>query len=183
MRVEQRVRQIRLVELAVGDRARQPPVVGLASDLQDPARHRDGDPVAASSRTSGYIIFPAGSPATDTPPRGAGPRSPARATGVALRNSRFSRAPPTSHRLGCRPRRRPARASCSDTTPRSRSRPRCLRNRTPGSRSTSNPDHVLAELSGIGPGHGAHPSSSATWHHRSDVTSPCSSPPPGARSA
>ncbi|MFC8048133.1 hypothetical protein, partial [Nocardia sp. NPDC057353] len=32
-------------------------------------------------------------------------------------------------------------------------------------------------LSGIGLGHGVHPSSSAPRHHRSDVTNPCSSPP------
>ena len=44
--VEDRVRQVRLVELGVGDRVGEPPVVGLASDPEDPARHRDGDPVA-----------------------------------------------------------------------------------------------------------------------------------------
>ena len=40
----------------------------------------------------------------------------------------------------------------------------------------SDPDDVLAELSGVGLGHGAHPSSGTSRHHRSDVTYPCSSP-------
>ena len=40
-----------------------------------------GIPSPASSRTSGYIIFPVGSPATDTPLPGAGPRFPAPAAG------------------------------------------------------------------------------------------------------
>ena len=49
----------------------------------------------ASSRTSGYIIFPAGSPATDTLPRGAGPRSPAPVAGSvsSLRAARRSPSP------------------------------------------------------------------------------------------
>ncbi|WP_328715504.1 RHS repeat-associated core domain-containing protein [Nocardia salmonicida] len=37
-------------------------------------------------------------------------------------------------------------------------------------------DDVVAELFGVGLGHGIHPSSSACRHHRSDVTYPCSSP-------
>ena len=53
VRVEHGVRPIRLDELGMGDRVGEPPVVGLARKLQYPARHRDGDPVAASSLTSG----------------------------------------------------------------------------------------------------------------------------------
>ena len=45
MGVEQGVRPIRLDELGVGDRVGQPPVVGLASKLHYPTRHRDGNPV------------------------------------------------------------------------------------------------------------------------------------------
>src|SRR5699024_11572583 len=37
-------------------------------------------------------------------------------------------------------------------------------------------DDVVAELLGVRLWHGIHPSSSAAWHHRSDVTYPCSSP-------
>jgi len=53
--VEHRVRQLGPAPLAGSDRAGGPAVVGLAGELQNPARHRDGDPVPASSRTSGYI--------------------------------------------------------------------------------------------------------------------------------
>ncbi|RFU22134.1 tyrosine-type recombinase/integrase, partial [Geodermatophilus marinus] len=35
---------------------------------------------------------------------------------------------------------------------------------------------VVAELLGVGLGHGEHPSSGASRHHRSDVTYSCSSP-------
>ena len=45
MGVEQGVRPVRLGQLGSGDRVRQPPVVGLAGELEHPARHRDGDPV------------------------------------------------------------------------------------------------------------------------------------------
>jgi hypothetical protein len=43
--VEQRVRQVRLLEVALCERGREPPVVRLSCELQDPARHRDGNPV------------------------------------------------------------------------------------------------------------------------------------------
>jgi hypothetical protein len=46
MRIEDGVGQKGLVPFAFRDRARKPPVIGLASDLEDPARHRDGDPVS-----------------------------------------------------------------------------------------------------------------------------------------
>ena len=42
----ERVRPVGLGPFGVGDRVGEPPVVGLASDLQYPARHRDGDPVS-----------------------------------------------------------------------------------------------------------------------------------------
>lgn len=43
--IEQGIRSIRLVEISSRDRLGQLPIVGLARDLQDPARHRDGDTV------------------------------------------------------------------------------------------------------------------------------------------
>ena len=43
--VKQRVRAVGGRQHGRGDRFLQPPVVRLASDLQHPARHRDGDPV------------------------------------------------------------------------------------------------------------------------------------------
>ncbi len=43
--VEQRILTGGRDKFGVGDRVREPAVVGLASDLEDPARHRDGDPV------------------------------------------------------------------------------------------------------------------------------------------
>ncbi len=45
-----------------------------------------------------------------------------------------------------------------------------------GFASPGDPDHVLAELLGIGPGHGEHPSSGTSRHHRSDVTGSSGSP-------
>jgi len=45
-----------------------------------------------------------------------------------------------------------------------------------GLAATGHPDHVLAKLTGIGLGHGEHPSSGTSRHHRSDVTRSCSSP-------
>lgn len=45
MGIEQRVGPIRLGDLAGRDRIGQPPIVGLASELQHPARHRHGDPL------------------------------------------------------------------------------------------------------------------------------------------
>ena len=44
VRVEQRVRAIRLHHLTRGDGVRQPPVVGLTGELEHPARHRHRDP-------------------------------------------------------------------------------------------------------------------------------------------
>jgi hypothetical protein len=43
--VEQGVRAVGLDQLGLSDRLCEPAVVGLASDLEHPARHRDGDPV------------------------------------------------------------------------------------------------------------------------------------------
>lgn len=42
---EQGACAVGLLELGIGDRVDEPAVVGLASDLEHPARHRDGDPV------------------------------------------------------------------------------------------------------------------------------------------
>jgi hypothetical protein len=58
MGVEDRVRQLRLVPLGVADRAGEPPVVGLTGDLEDPARHRDGDPVAGQLTDEWVHHFP-----------------------------------------------------------------------------------------------------------------------------
>ena len=43
--IEQRIRPMRLDKLSVGHRIGQPAIVGLASELQYPARHRHGNPV------------------------------------------------------------------------------------------------------------------------------------------
>ena len=45
-------------QLGVGDRAREPAVVGLASELEDPARHRDGDPVGGQLADERVHHFP-----------------------------------------------------------------------------------------------------------------------------
>jgi hypothetical protein len=44
--VENRVRQSRFINLALDDRLFEPAVVLLATQLEDPARHRDRNPVA-----------------------------------------------------------------------------------------------------------------------------------------
>jgi len=44
MRVVEGVDPIRAEDVRVADRVIAPPVVGLSCELQDPARHRDGDP-------------------------------------------------------------------------------------------------------------------------------------------
>jgi hypothetical protein len=56
--VEQHVGQVRGVELGVADRAGEPPVVGLAGELEDPARHRDGDPVGGKLADERVHHFP-----------------------------------------------------------------------------------------------------------------------------
>ncbi len=58
MRVEDRVREIHLVELCVGDRVHEPPVIGLTGDVEDPARHRDGDPVTGKLTDERVHHFP-----------------------------------------------------------------------------------------------------------------------------
>ena len=55
--VEQRVRSVSPGRLSYGDRGCQSAVVGLAGELQHPARHRDGSPVAASPLTAGWDLF------------------------------------------------------------------------------------------------------------------------------
>jgi hypothetical protein len=45
MGVEQGVGPVSLLGLGVGDRTGKPAVIGLAGELEDPTRHRDGDPV------------------------------------------------------------------------------------------------------------------------------------------
>jgi len=42
--VEERVRPVRFGSVGTGDRPREPPVVGLASEVEHPARHRDRHP-------------------------------------------------------------------------------------------------------------------------------------------
>jgi hypothetical protein len=43
--VEQRVGEVGLGQLTRADGSEEPAVVGLAGEVEDPARHRDGDPV------------------------------------------------------------------------------------------------------------------------------------------
>ena len=58
MGVEDGVHEMGLVPLGVGDRVGQPAVVGLAGDVQHPARHRDGDPVSGELRDERVDHFP-----------------------------------------------------------------------------------------------------------------------------
>lgn len=56
--VEQGVRPVGLGEFRGGDRARQPPIVGLASELEHPARHHDGYPVGGELFHERVDLFP-----------------------------------------------------------------------------------------------------------------------------
>ncbi|MFC6009942.1 hypothetical protein [Nocardia lasii] len=58
MSIEQRVATIGLVEFGGGDRVSEPPIVRLARDFQDPARHRDGDPVSGQLTNERVHHFP-----------------------------------------------------------------------------------------------------------------------------
>lgn len=58
MGVEQRVGQVRLGQVGVGDRGGEPAVLGLAGELEDPARHRDGDPVGGQLTDERVFHFP-----------------------------------------------------------------------------------------------------------------------------
>src|SRR6266511_1165762 len=77
-------------------------------------------PIAARSRTSGYIILGA-TRGRRTPPPGAGSRSPAPATGPASSPRATPSTPSGSRPGGPRPRRRPGSASGVDRTQRPRS--------------------------------------------------------------
>ncbi len=125
MRVEQRVRQVRLVPLGIRHRTSEPPVIGLASELEDPTRHRDGNPVRSELAHERVHHFP-GRFACDR--YAAARRSTSFSCSTSrnrFRSSRFSVSSSERRpRIGGRRRGRPGRASCSDTTPRSRSRTR-----------------------------------------------------------
>src|SRR5690606_11527318 len=54
----QSVRPIRLLEISRWDRLGQPPIVRLARELQDPARHRDGNPVSGQLADERVDHFP-----------------------------------------------------------------------------------------------------------------------------
>src|SRR5690606_37957980 len=58
MRIEQRVRAIRLHHLAGSDGVREPPVVGLAGELEHPTRHRHRDPCGGELRHERVEPFP-----------------------------------------------------------------------------------------------------------------------------
>jgi hypothetical protein len=46
MRIEEGVGAIRLRQLCIGNRVPDPAIVGLAGELENPARHRDGNPIS-----------------------------------------------------------------------------------------------------------------------------------------
>jgi hypothetical protein len=88
MGVEQRVGPVGRDQFARGHRSGQPPVVGMAGDLENPAGLRPGNPVDGDSRTSRWITLLADWPGTDRPPHGAGPRPPAAAVRSACASPR-----------------------------------------------------------------------------------------------
>lgn len=73
--IEQGVGAVSLDEFGVGDGFGQPAIIGLASELEYPARHRDGEPLGGELFHERVEPFPAGWPATGRRRPGAGPRS------------------------------------------------------------------------------------------------------------
>ena len=56
--VEEGVRPVGLDEFGVGHGGDEPAVIGLAGELQDPQRHRDGDPVGGELTHERVEPFP-----------------------------------------------------------------------------------------------------------------------------
>ncbi len=156
MGVEQHVRQIRLVEVVPGHRGGQPAVVGCRASLRTRHVTVTGTPSAASSLTSGYIIFPADAPGTGRPRRGAAPRPPARAAGCG--GAAHAARPTRQRHTGT-----VAVLDVGSVHPVAQARVgdaevlRDLRDR--GFPAAGDRHDVVAELLGVGSGHGAHPSS------------------------
>ena len=88
MDVDQHVDHVRVVEAPLRHGVFEPLVVPLGRESPR-TLHATATgtlmraPVAAITRTNGKTIFPAGSPATDTPQPDARPRSPCSANGSA----------------------------------------------------------------------------------------------------
>ena len=116
-----------------------------------------GAPAAASSRTRGKTIFPAGSPGTGRRLRAAGPRSPARGAGMRFFASRSS-----ARSASVRPARLPS-SNVSGLQPVVQAAfgdPEVLGDLVQRSLALAGDCHdVVAELLGIGLGHDRHPSS------------------------
>jgi hypothetical protein len=56
--VEQGAGPVSLLEVGIGHRSSEPAVVGLTRDLEDPARHRDGDTVLGQLADERLHHFP-----------------------------------------------------------------------------------------------------------------------------
>ena len=169
MRVEHGVCQVRVVPLGVGHRSSQPPVVGLKGDLQDPTRHRDGDPVDSEFTDERVHHFP-GRFACDR--YAAARRNTSFSCSSSRNRFRSSRFSPSSSDAG--PDRSPSSRSARLNQLFKHDSEIPIRHDVlhPDARltTTGDADHVLTELSGIRPRHGAHPSSSA--HSTTDQMSP-----------
>ena len=143
--------------------------------LENPARHRDGDPVVGQLADEREHHFP-GRFAWD---RYAAAR---RRTSFSCSSSRIRRLPPQLIVLRGGRARLDAVLDISGLSQFSRHDSEIPKSAAivleqhAGLAAAGHPDHVLAELTGIGLGHGEHPSSGTSRHHRSDVTPTCSSP-------
>ena len=85
--------------LGIGHLAGEPPVVGLASDLQYPARHRDGDSVGGELAHERVEPFP-GRFACERPISPVTPVSSASANGVAQANTAWKITNSSANRIG-----------------------------------------------------------------------------------
>ena len=150
-------------------------MIRLAGELENPARHRDGDSVVGELLHERVKPFPAGWTATDTPQPGAGPHSPAQQPIPATQLPQLSR-------LAGRLTRRDPVIDISLPQPlpqRHRMHPEIggdLLDRHPVFTVAGDPNNVVTELLGIRPCHSdilpARPPGQAI----SGVTYPCSRP-------
>ena len=175
--VEQRVGPKRRNVFGVGDRIGQPAVVGLASELEHPARHRHGNSLGGELFHERVKPFPG--------------RLDCDKYAAARRSTSFSCSSSLIRRRSLAQLRRPAgrRARLGAVIDiglsyplrqRDRVHPEIsgnLLDRHPGNATAGNPDNIVTELSGIRPCHGV-TSSQPTQPGQaiSDVTYPCSRP-------
>ena len=170
VRVEQGIGPVGLGELSAGDGVTKPPVARSASELEYPARHRDGHTAVGELAHERVEPFPADSPARGTPPRGATLRSPVRAGGSAS-SPRAAPAPRhDSHPASRHPRTAARRNHFVQRHRVNTEISGDLLKRHTRLTATGDTNDILTELTGIGLWHRAHPSRPPHSAHTTEMT-------------